>query len=200
MTRLVPNALLGLVSALMLILLWSPSAQAAVEVQEVVSPGGITAWLVRDDSVPATSIEFSFKGGGVAHDPVGKEGTGRLLAATMDEGAGPYDSIAFQDVLATKSIGLSFGAGRDSFSGSLYTLNRYRDEALDLLRLSLTEPRFDTEPVERIRSQIAIGLRQDKTDPGALAGGRPDADPVRRTCLCPAEPRDRRKHRRRHGG
>ncbi len=39
-----------------------------------------------------------------------------------------------------------------------------------MLRLSLTEPRFDPEPVERIRGQILVGLARDETDPQALAG------------------------------
>lgn len=145
-------------------------AMAEVKVEEVVSPGGITAWLVRDETVPVTAIEFTFKGGGSGHDKPGKEGTARLTASTLDEGAGAYDSKAFQSLLADKSINISFHAGRDSFSGSFYALNRYRDEGLDLLRLALTQPRFDEEPVERIRGQIMVSLKQDATDPGTIAG------------------------------
>ncbi len=159
-------ALVGLTSAVLLPL---HSANAAVEVEEVTSPGGITAWLVRDTTVPVTSIEFSFKGGGAGHDKPGREGTARLAAATMDEGAGPYDSKTFQEMLSDKSIQISFSAGQDSFSGSFYSLNRYRDEALDLLRLALTEPRFDDEPVARLRGQLLVGLRQAETDPGSIA-------------------------------
>lgn len=147
-----------------------PQALAKVEVEEVVSPGGITAWLVRDDTVPVTAIEFVFDGGGSGHDPDGKAGTANLTASTMDEGAGDLDSKTFQQALADKSIRLSFSAGQDEFSGSFYALNRYRDEAVNLLRLALTEPRFDEEPVERIRSQILVGLKQDATDPGSVAG------------------------------
>lgn len=162
-------------------------AQAEVQVEEVVSPGGITAWLVRDDTVPVTAIEFSFKGGGAGLDPEGKEGTANLVASTIDEGSGPYDSKTYQQRLADQSIRISFSAGRDAFSGSFYTLNRYRDDALELLRLALTEPRFDSEPVERIRSQIMVGIRQSESDPEsrggkalreAVFGDHPYADPV----------------------
>lgn len=152
-----------------LLALGAPGLAHAVDVREVISPGGITAWLVQDDTVPVTAIEFTFRGAGAGFDPDGREGTASLVASTMDEGAGPHDSVAFQDLLADKSISVSFGAGRDSFSGSFYTLNRYRDEAVELLRLALNEPRFDKEPVERVRGQIIVGLRQGETDPGSIA-------------------------------
>ena len=43
---------------------------------------------------------------------------------------------------------------RDQFRGSLRSLSANLDEAVTLLRLALTVPRFDAEPVERIRSQM----------------------------------------------
>ena len=36
---------------------------SAVQVERVVSKGGIEAWFVRDTSVPILSIEFLFRGG-----------------------------------------------------------------------------------------------------------------------------------------
>ena len=53
-----------------------------------------------------------------------------------------------------KAIQLGFTAGRDHFRGSLRSLTANLDEAVDLLRLALTAPRFDAEPVERIRNQM----------------------------------------------
>ena len=46
---------------------------------------------------------------------------------------------------------------------------RDRDQAFELLRLSLTEPRFDAEPVERIRGQLLAVLASDAEDPGKIA-------------------------------
>ncbi|MEQ8601785.1 MAG: pitrilysin family protein [Marivibrio sp.] len=145
------------------------SAAQAVEVERVESPGGVVAWLVRDDTVPVTAIEFTFAEAGAVMDPADKPGVANMVSATIDEGAGDLDSQAFQGKLNDLSIRLSFSAGRTDFSGSFYTLNRYREEAVDLLRLSLSEPRFDEEPVERIRRQILSGLRQRQSDQGALA-------------------------------
>lgn len=159
----------GLV-VLCLVLALPHDGRAEVKIDRVESPGGIVAWLVQDKTVPVTAMEFIFANAGSVRDPDGKEGRAKLVASLIDEGAGDLDSKAFQGALSEKSIKLSYSAGLDSFSGSFYALNRYRDEAIELLRLSLTEPRFDEEPVSRIRRQILAGLRQDETDPGSIAG------------------------------
>lgn len=141
----------------------------AVEVQRVVSPGGIEAWLVEDHSNPIISLELAFRGGS-ALDPEGKAGLANLAAGTIDEGAGDLDSRAFQQELNDKSISLSFSAGRDNFSGSVLTLSVNRDRAFELLRLALTQARFDEEPVERIRAQILTGIVASREDPDAIVG------------------------------
>ena len=141
----------------------------AVEVQRVVSPGAIEAWLVEDHSNPIISLELSFLGG-AALDPPGRAGLASMVAVTIDEGAGMLDSRAFREELENRSIRLSFDAGLDEFDGALRTLTGERDTAFDLLRLALTEPRFDEEPVERIRGQILAGMRQSIEDPDDIAG------------------------------
>lgn len=98
-------------------------------------------------------------------DPQGKEGLAYMMAGVLDEGAGPYDSQAFRRELEDNAIKLSFDADRDSFTGNLTTLTETREHAFDLLRLALTEPRFDEEPIERIRGQIVTSLTRRENDP-----------------------------------
>lgn len=141
----------------------------AVEVQRVVSPGGVEAWLVEDHTNPIISLDLIFRGG-AALDPDGKEGLANLASGLIDEGAGNLDSQAFQGRLADLSIALSFSAGRDSFGGEMKTLTENRETAFELLRLALTEARFDDEPVARIRSQILVGLARDSQNPKSIVG------------------------------
>lgn len=140
----------------------------AVEVERVVSPGGIEAWLVSDHSNPITTVKFAFRGGS-ALDPDDKSGLANLVAATLDEGAGDMDSNAFQKALDERSISLGFDSGRDSFRGTLRTLNAHRDDAFKYLRLALTAPRFDADPLTRMRAQIMSGIQQSEEDPQARA-------------------------------
>ncbi len=139
-----------------------------VDIERVISPGGIEAWLVNDPSIPVISFRFAFRGG-ASLDPVGKEGLAEMTSTLVDEGAGSLDSQAFQRRLQDLSITLHFSAGRDTFAGTLKTLSKNRDQAFDMLRLALTEPRFDDEPVSRLRSQLLSGLRSDQEDPDVIA-------------------------------
>lgn len=162
------TAFTGLATALVAAVL-STGTVLAVEIERVVSPGGIEAWLVQDHRNPIIAVEFAFKGG-TALDPADKAGLSTMTAGLIDEGAGELDSQGFRGLMDENSIGLSFDAGRDEFTGSLRTLTETKDLAFNLLRLALTAPRFDDDAVERIRSQIMVGLVQDKESPNAIAG------------------------------
>ena len=156
--------MLGLVAALALV----PAGAGAVQVQAVKSPAGIEAWLVEDHSNPIISLDLAFRGGSTA-DPAGKPGVAYMVSALLDEGAGPLESLAFQKTLEDQSIGLGFEATRDHFRVRLRTLSQHRDAAFDLLRLALTEPRFDDEPVSRIRAQILGAMARELQQPDVVA-------------------------------
>ncbi len=143
-----------------------PPATAAVE--RVLTPGGLEAWLVNAPSVPLIALAFSFRGGAAA-DPAGREGLSRMVAGLLDEGAGGLDSLAFRTELEDRAIRLHFTGERDALGGHLATLNENRGRAFELLRLALAEPRFDAEPVERVRQQIVSDLQRRRTDPGTVA-------------------------------
>jgi len=140
----------------------------AVQVERVVSPGGIEAWLIEDHTNPIISLDLAFRGG-AALDPAGKAGLANMVSGLIDEGAGGLESQAFQGRLEDLSIRLRFSAGRDVFNGELRTLSENRAAAFDLLRLALTQPRFDAEPVERIRAQILAGLARRAENPNSIA-------------------------------
>ncbi|MFB9354025.1 M16 family metallopeptidase [Sneathiella chinensis] len=153
----------------LLIVLSAPQVQAkASQIEEVVSPGGIRAWLVQERSIPIISMEVAWRGG-ASVEPAEKAGLATLVASTMDEGAGELDSRAFQKALSELAISLSFQAGKDSFQGSLKTLSKNRDEAFRLFGMAVTQPRFDEEPVNRIRNQILVSLNRALSSPNTLA-------------------------------
>lgn len=143
-------------------------AQAASKIQRVVSPSGIEAWLVQDATVPLVAMQFAFRGGS-AQDPADKPGVAQLMADNLDEGAGDLDSSAYHERLERHAIQMNFTVTRDYIRGSLRMLKDNRDEAFDLLRLALTAPRFDAEPLERVRAQTMSILRRESVTPGSIA-------------------------------
>lgn len=133
---------------------------AAIDIKEVRTPKGVTAWLIEDKTVPVVSVEFAFRGG-AALDPEGKGGLAELASGLLDEGAGDLTSAQFQRQLENNSISLGFRASLDSFGGTVYTLAENRELAFSLLQLALTRPRFDPEPVARMKSQIQAQIARE---------------------------------------
>jgi zinc protease len=156
------------VLAVAVVVLYAVPAKAT-QIERVVSPGGIEAWLVEDHFNPIISMHLAFRGGS-ALDPKGKEGLANMVSTLLDEGAGDLDSKAFQQTLEDNSITLRFSAARDSFGARVQTLTEYRDLAFDLLRQAMTQPRFDAEPVSRLRAQLLANLRHESEDADAIAG------------------------------
>ena len=98
-------------------------ASRAEHVQKIVTPGGVTAWLVESYAVPLVALEFSMRGG-AAQDPADKPGAVTLLSGLLDEGAGPYDARGFHRAVEDLAIHIGFGADRDTVSGHLQTLSK----------------------------------------------------------------------------
>jgi zinc protease len=158
--------------AMTISIFWTSSALAAgklLDIQEVTSPDGIKAWLVEDHTVPVIAVNFAFTGAGSVLEGADKQGLARMLSNTLDEGAGNLDSQAFQKELQDLSISLSFGASRDDFSGSLKTTTLNSKRAFELLEMALTKPRFDAEPVERMRAANLSRVRSSLSDPDWIA-------------------------------
>lgn len=149
-------------------LLLATPALAEIQIQEVTSPGGIKAWLAEDHGIPFTALEIRFVGG-TSLDAPGKRGTTYLMAALIEEGAGDLDSRGFAEARDALAASYSFDAGQDTFSISARFLTENRDQAVDLLALALSDPRFDQSAVDRVREQVLSGLRGDALDPGSIA-------------------------------
>lgn len=140
-----------------------------LDIQEVKTTNGFNAWLVEDHTLPIISIKFSFKGAGSKNATKDKQGITRLLSSTLDEGAGNYDSQAFQQALLNHSISLSYSSNRDHFSGELLTLTKYKDKAFELLKLSINEPTFSDDAVMRMKNAISSNIRNKISNPEWMA-------------------------------
>ena len=147
-----------------LLLACSSVGGLAFTIKEVTSPGGIKAWLVEEKTVPLIAMNFSFRGGSI-HDPHGKDGVSEFLTGMMDEGAGDMSSAEFQKRRDALAFRMSFDSGRDFFEGSFQTLSRVRGESFALLELAISAPRFDTEPLERVRQQFLLNVKEQNEDP-----------------------------------
>lgn len=160
--------------ATLIFILFTTPLRAEIAIQEVTSPGGITAWLVEEHSLPFMSLEIRFRGGSSLEAP-GKRGAINLMTGLLEEGAGDLDSRGFAQAREALAASFGFDVGDDSLSVSAEFLSENRDEAIALLRMALIEPSFDASSIERVRGQVLSHLRSRTTDPDAIAGVTFDA-------------------------
>jgi zinc protease len=141
---------------------------SAVEVKEITTPLGLKAWLVEDKSTPVVALSFSFAGGS-ASEPDNQKGVSSLAAILLTDGAGPLRAQAFNRREEDAAASVRFSAASDRLSGSLRVLSANRDEGFELLRLALTEPRFDQEMVDQRRAQVIGAINQATQRPASVA-------------------------------
>ncbi len=157
------------IALMLLTLMVALPARAAVNIQEVVSPGGITAWLVEEHSIPFTALDIRFMGGASLEEP-GKRGAINLMTGLLEEGGADLDAQAFATAQEALAARFGFDVSDDTLSVSARFLTENRAESLALLKAALTQPRFDKDAFERVRDQVLAGIRADAADPDDVAG------------------------------
>ncbi|SIQ75233.1 zinc protease [Paracoccus thiocyanatus] len=140
----------------------------AIDIQQITSPGGTRAWLVEDHSIPFTALSLMFRGG-ASLDAPGKRGEMSLMTALLEEGSGQMDSVQYAEAVEGLGAQFRFDVGDDALTVSARMLTENRDQAADLLRQALAEPRFDPDAIERVRAQLQAAIRAEATDPNAIA-------------------------------
>lgn len=163
--------MMRMISGVLALLFLALPLHAEIAIREVTSPGGISAWLVEEPSIPFTALEIRFQGG-ASLDAPGKRGATNLMMALLEEGAGDLDAQGFAAAAETLAAGFGFGATDDAVSVSARFLSENRDEAVALLRAALHEPRFEETALERVRGQVLASIRADAKNPNALARQR----------------------------
>lgn len=140
----------------------------AADIKKIDLGKSAEVWIAEDHTVPIVAFNISLPAGS-AYDPSGKAGLAAFTAALLDEGAGGMDSRAFHEALANKAIRFSAGTERDYLVISVVSLTENVPEAMRLLQLALTKPRFDAAAVTRVRAQIIQGIQQSEAEPPRVA-------------------------------
>ncbi|WP_430395476.1 M16 family metallopeptidase [Ferrovibrio sp.] len=155
----------------LVVLLLPLAAQAGPKIERVVGASGVEAWLVREPKIPMIALQAVWRGGS-ATDPTGLEGRAAVAADLLTEGAGDLDAEAYQSALRADAISIDASADRDYLSLNLRTLSEKRERAFELLAQTLTQPRFDAEPIQRVKAQALVAAQRARTSPGSIANNR----------------------------
>lgn len=155
--------------ALILCVIAAGPARAEIDIQEVTTPGGLTAWLVEEPSIPFVALELRFKGGGSLDAP-GKRGAVNLMVGLLEEGTGDMDARAFARATEELAASFDYDSYDDTVSVSAKFLTDTTEDAMALLRGSIVEPAFNQVAVDRVKAQVLSGIAGDETDPNKIAG------------------------------
>jgi zinc protease len=139
-----------------------------ISVQELKTNLGKSIWFVPT-SIPVMSVSITFRNAGDRSSPSNLPGLTDLIAALLDEGAGPYDSQSFKKLLLEKNISLSVASSQDNFTITFRTVKENVKDALELIKLILSSPRFANEDMQRVKQQIIAGLQQSLHHPQPIA-------------------------------
>ena len=152
--------------------LLAPLPALAVEIERVVAPDtGVEALLVEDRANPIVTLRVAFPRGALI-ERQGEEGLVNLLSTMLDEGAGDLDAAAFQDRLDRLGVRFSASSGPEGFRVGVSALEDRFPQAVELLADALGAPRFDPEPLARMKRQVASSLHASRATPRAAAGER----------------------------
>ena len=138
----------------------------AARIQRVVSPGGITAWLIESHTLPLIRISLAFKGGS-SQDPADKPGVANFAEWMMNEGAGEMNTAQFfrERKLLGASESKQLTAERQIIAFSM--LSEKRDASIELFRQMLAAPRFDEDAMERAHAEILNTIEALRLNPAS---------------------------------
>ncbi|QWD10654.1 insulinase family protein [Polynucleobacter paneuropaeus] len=146
------------------------SVQAALPIQQLDSYKGAKAYLVQTQSLPMLDIEISIDAG-TRYDPASKTGLAIMTAELLDNGirsAGRNLTEAqIADEIAGLGADIKIGVSGERAMILVRCLSRpdIRDRAIQLARLILSSPTYDSVVVNREKQRISAGLLEAETKP-----------------------------------
>ncbi|QWC98374.1 insulinase family protein [Polynucleobacter paneuropaeus] len=146
------------------------SVQAALPIQQLDSYKGAKAYLVQTQSLPMLDIEISIDAG-TRYDPASKAGLAIMTAELLDNGirsAGRNLTEAqIADEIADLGADIKIGVSGERAMILVRCLSRpdIRDRAIQLARLILSSPTYDSVVVNREKQRISAGLLEAETKP-----------------------------------
>jgi zinc protease len=141
---------------------------AFATIQQFTTPGGVSVWLVEEPSIPILSLRMAWKTG-TTSDPIGQDGLTDAVTYMMNEGAGDYDTQAFQTRMEELNMSFGCSAARVSTACSASMLTDNLEDSFELIGLAYASPRFDPDPFGRLVRERAVGLETRQTNAGYLA-------------------------------
>ena len=149
------------------------TALAAPEIQRFDTRNDVRVLFIQTDALPIVDIEVVFDAGSVRDtmQPFNQPGLALMTNALLTSGAGKLDADAIAETIDDLGARLGASANRDSASISLRSLNQRKtlNQAVDLLTIIITQPRFKETDFQREKNRLLVSLQAKQQRPGTLA-------------------------------
>lgn len=129
---------------------------------------GVDLWMVRHDELPIVSMNMVF-GTGSTNEPADRIGVANMTSQLLDDGTESRSAADIANQLQAIGANINSGSGWDSTNVTLQTLTRHLDTALDIYSDVILNPAFPASELESLRGRALIGLRQQRSNPNAIA-------------------------------
>ena len=129
---------------------------------------GIEVIGTSSTEVPLVSIRLVFEGGHLLESS-DKYGVASLAGQMMNEDTERFTAEEFENELDKLGSNISVGAGNQSLTVSMSTLERNLDATLELFEERLFNTRFMEDDLERFRQQQIESIEASKEEPSGIA-------------------------------
>lgn len=129
---------------------------------------GLEVWMVEQRELPIVSMNLVLRTG-TSNEPADRTGVSGMVAQLMDDGTAKRSAAEIANKQQAIGANINAGSGWDSTNVTLQTLTKNLDAALDLYADIIQNPAFPATEMESLRARSLIGLRQQRSNPNAIA-------------------------------
>jgi zinc protease len=129
---------------------------------------GINVWGINHTEVPLLRYTFVISGGHL-YDDIKKPGVASFLAKMLKEGTASKTPEELEEVIELLGADITISGATDNLTISVNTLARNFEKTLQLVEEILTEPRWDEEQFEIVKSRIINELKRNESNPNYVS-------------------------------
>ena len=130
---------------------------------------GVSLLGIESNEIPLVQFDITLPGGRWA-EPAEKNGRLALLGSLMNEGTANRTPAELEREIGLLGAGITVaGGGSDELTISTTTLAKNFEATVVLVEEMLTEPRFEAEDFERVKSAALTRIQGQAANPNAIA-------------------------------
>ena len=130
---------------------------------------GVILRGIESNEIPLVQFDLTLPGGRWL-EVASKNGQLSLLADLMGEGTASKTPAELEQAIGLLGSGINVSANSDELIISATCLSRNFEATIDLIQEILTEPRFEDEIFDRVKSAAQTRIKGREANPNAIAG------------------------------